>query len=89
LEEGHELAAKTLVGKALALLRKHGRTLSSLLNLREYGRLGKEYKLNERVQPANFFPNERMLAISNDIENAPASANPVAFYGVSERITIK
>jgi hypothetical protein len=45
--------------------------------------------MNERVQPANFFPNERMLAISNDSENAPASANPVACCGVSERITIK
>jgi hypothetical protein len=27
--------------------------------------------------------------VKNDIENAPASANPVACCGVSERITIK
>ena len=35
LEQGHGQAAKTLAGKALALLREHGRTLSSLLDLRE------------------------------------------------------
>lgn len=35
MEQDHELAAKTLAGKALALLREHGRTLSSLLDLRE------------------------------------------------------
>ena len=34
-EQGHERAAKKLAGKALALLLEHGRTLSSLLDLRE------------------------------------------------------
>lgn len=35
LEQGHAQAAKTLAGKALALLQEHGWTLSSLLDLRE------------------------------------------------------
>ena len=35
MEQGHEMAAKTLAGKSLALLREHDRTLSYLLDLSE------------------------------------------------------
>lgn len=35
LEQGHEHAAKTLANKALALLRKHGWTVASSLDLKE------------------------------------------------------
>jgi hypothetical protein len=35
MEQGHEMAAKTLASKALALLREHGWALSSLIDLSE------------------------------------------------------